>query len=377
MLIPLLNKISENFPTYSRNCVKNFLVLSLCILLKETINLNKLKGVVGGVLGTPDIQADSGYKRFIRIFDNYAFSRLWLDILSFVFKLISLEGDYLLLDGTSWKRGEKTYHYLTLCLIHKDVAIPIYWSNLKKLGVSNTKERISLITKAKKEFNLTTKILIADREYIGTEWFNSLIDNGLSFVIRLRKNAYKKAINQSEGKSYEALQAKVKRSKVATKALKKAFVLKGIPFYFVILKNPKNDPKEPFLYLITNLDLPAKAIGDIYSLRWKIEYCFKHLKTNGFQLEQINLKTESRCRLLMAITVFAYVISIQEGIKTYKNVPIKTYKDGSKEKQESLFRHGVNKIMAFCLSFTTFCTYFLTKIEQSKKRKISTIIKNV
>jgi hypothetical protein len=108
----LLNKISENFPTYSRNCVKNFLILSLCILLKETVNLNKLKGVVGGVLGTPDIQADSGYKRLIRIFDNYAFSRLWLDILSFVFKLLSLEGDYLLLDGTSWKRGEKIYHYL-------------------------------------------------------------------------------------------------------------------------------------------------------------------------------------------------------------------------------------------------------------------------
>lgn len=117
-----------------------------------------------------------------------------------------------------------------------------------------------------------------------------MIDNGLSFVVRLRKNAYKKAINQSKGKSYEALQAKVKRSKVATKALKKAFVLKGMQFYFVILKNPKNDPKEPFLYLITNLDLPARAIGDIYRLRWKIEYCFKHLKTNGFQLEQINLK---------------------------------------------------------------------------------------
>ena len=76
MLIPLLNKISKNFPNYSRNCVKNFLVVSLCILLKETLNLNKLKSVVGRVLGTPDIQADSGYKRLIRVFDNHAFSRL-------------------------------------------------------------------------------------------------------------------------------------------------------------------------------------------------------------------------------------------------------------------------------------------------------------
>lgn len=50
---------------------------------------------------------------------------------------------------------------------------------------------------------------------------------------------------------------------MATKALKKAFILNGVQFYFVILKNPKKDPKEPFLYLITNLDLAAKAIGDI------------------------------------------------------------------------------------------------------------------
>jgi hypothetical protein len=377
MLIPLLNKVSENFPNYSRSCIKNVLVLVLCLLLKETLNLNKLKGVVGGVLGTPDIQADSGYKRLIRIFDNHAFSRLWLDLLSFVFKLISLEGDYLLLDGTSWKRGEKIYHYLTLCLIHEGASIPIYWNNLNKLGVSNTKERISLIKKARKEFNIKNKTLIADREYIGTKWFKYLINNELNFAIRLRKKLYKKAINQSAGKSYEALEAKIKRSKVATKALKKAFVLDGMQLYFVILKNPKNDPKEPFLYLITNLDLPARAIGSIYSLRWKIECCFKHLKTNGFQLESINLKTESRTRLLMAITVFAYVISIHEGIKNYKNVPIKTYKDGSQEKQESLFRYGINKVVAFCLSFSTFCTYILKKIKQSKKRKISTIIKNV
>ena len=64
--------------------------------------------------------------------------------------------------------------------------------------------------------------MIADRE-----WFKYLIGNDLNFVIRLRKKLYKKAINQSVGKSYEALQAKVKRSKVATKAIKKAFILNG------------------------------------------------------------------------------------------------------------------------------------------------------
>ena len=66
-------------------------------------------------------------------------------------QLIGLEGNYyLLLEGISWKRGKKSYHYLIPCLIHQDIAIPIYWSNLNKLGVSNAKERILVIRKAKK-----------------------------------------------------------------------------------------------------------------------------------------------------------------------------------------------------------------------------------
>jgi hypothetical protein len=273
MLIPLLNKISENFPAYSRSCVKSFLVTSLCILLKETLNLNKLKGAVGGVLGTPTIQADSGYKRLIRLFDNYAFSRLWLDLLCFAFTLIELSGDYLLLDGTSWKRGKKKHHYLTLCLVHENVAIPIYWIDLNKLGISSTQERILIIKKALKTFDLKNRILIADREYASTKWLTFLKNNGLDFVVRLKKNAYKKSINRSKGKSYGTLETKVKRSKIATKAMKKAFILDGMTFYFIVVKNHKNDPKEPLLYLITSLDTyHAKALSDIYRIRWKIDH---------------------------------------------------------------------------------------------------------
>jgi transposase len=74
--------------------------------------------------------------------------------------------------------------------------------------------------------------------------------------------------------------------------------------YFIAYKNPKN---APVVYSITNLDKPAKSIALSYAGRWKIEHCFKHLKSNGFQLEEINLKHESRCRLLMAVTIMAYL----------------------------------------------------------------------
>jgi hypothetical protein len=79
----------------------------------------------------------------------------------------------------------------------------------------------------------------------------------------------------------------------------------------------------------------------------------------------------------MAITIFAYILSIHEGIKTYKRVPLKTYQDGSQEKQESVFRHGIDKVVVFCLSFATFCTYILAEKERQKKRKKTIIMKNV
>lgn len=41
MLTPLLGKISEYLPNHGKCCVKNILTLSLCVLIKETVNLNK------------------------------------------------------------------------------------------------------------------------------------------------------------------------------------------------------------------------------------------------------------------------------------------------------------------------------------------------
>ena len=37
---------------------------------------------------------------------------------------------YLILDGTQWKRGKKCVHLLTLCIVYRGIAIPIYWHQL-------------------------------------------------------------------------------------------------------------------------------------------------------------------------------------------------------------------------------------------------------
>lgn len=200
MLTPLLAKISEYLPNHGKSCVKNVLILSLCLLIKETVNLNKLKGTVGAVLGKSTTQADSNYKRLIRIFDRHSDSTLWMDLLVFVFTFLDLRGDYLILDGTSWRSGKTKFHFLTLCVVYQGVAIPILWRNLHKIGHSSTQERIGLVKEALLRFDLSYNVLIADREYIGVKWFKYLIDNEIDFIVRLKSGTYKDAIDQSAGR---------------------------------------------------------------------------------------------------------------------------------------------------------------------------------
>lgn len=101
------------------------------------------------------------------------------------------------------------------------------------------------------------------------------------------------------------------------------------------------------------------------------------MKTNGFSLEAMNLGTESRCQLLMAIVVFAYVLSIKEGLKTYRKVRIKVYPDGSQEREESVFRHGMNSLMRFCANLITFCRHLSSELRTNKMPIPIMILENV
>ena len=164
---------------------------------------------------------------------------------------------------------------------------------------------------------------------------------------------------------------------MASKILSKPFVLEEMLLNFVVLKNRKRDAEEPLVYLVTNLQEPARAIADKYGMRWKIEAFFKHMKTNGFSLEDMNLGTQTRCRLLMAIVVFSYVLSIKEGLKTYRKVRVKLYADGSEEMEESIFRRGINSLMRFCANLQTFCRHIFGKIGNNKMPVPILILENV
>jgi hypothetical protein len=186
--------------------------------VKETVNLNKLKNQVGVILGNTGRQPDSHYKRLTRFFneDFHQFS-IWKVVLQAVVKLLVKHlnrrggGKYLLLDATSWKLGSVRIQLLVLSILYQGVSIPIFWVNHSKKGHSNFDERKRFLQMATCLKGMT---LIADREYIGREWFTWLVEEiGLEWVIRVPIRDYQHEINQGR-KSYSALINKARAGKL-------------------------------------------------------------------------------------------------------------------------------------------------------------------
>jgi hypothetical protein len=83
--------------------------------------------------------------------------------------------------------------------------------------------------------------------------------------------------------------------------------------------------KDRFVYLLTNLD-DLDLAAQQYRLRWKIECCFKHLKSNGFCLENMNLKQEHQVQLLFGCVVLVYALAIKAGVIITAQKPVKILK---------------------------------------------------
>lgn len=371
MPLPLAAQFTQYFTSHSKTEVKNLLITAEAIFEAQTTNLNKVKDKVGQITRQTKTLPESNYKRLTRFFNTSDKRKLSKSLLCVCFCLLdkSQEPKYLTLDGTSWELGEKNIHLLTLAIVYGGVSIPIWWEELDKKGTSNFKERKKVIREASKFLNLSGLILLADREYIGRSWFNYLYNKGIEFIIRLKKNIYVEEINaaseQAAKKDYFQKARYSKLEKIATfqkyrrHGVLKRIKIKGKPYSFVVFKNPKTSATEPLIYFISSLKI-KQQITEAYPIRWTIECCFKHLKSNGFRLENINMKDTLKIMLMMAIVVFLYVLCICEGLKQLKTVKLsnrKKYKNGTIFLTISIFRKGLSLV---CLKFNnlnSFCLY--------------------
>lgn len=145
-------------------------------------------------------------------------------------------------------------------------------------------------------------------------------------------------------------------------------VLGNTTYTFVMIKNPKYDPKEPYIYFISDMQ-DAKAIASHYLKRWKIECCFKHLKSNGFNIEDINLKVDDKIELMMGVLAMVYILAVKEGLLSHKlkPIPLKKYKDGKIYLSISIFRMGLAIIQTLFMKINKLIEYIGNQLKVNDK----------
>ena len=361
----LQHKIAESHPEWKEHHVKNTLLMVLLLLSKRTVNLWKLKDSISSCLGNDQTDVRSHYQRIKRWFWEGGQTPIWLAMLQYSFRLLSNKSEWLIVDGTSWQRGGKTVHFLTLSVLYQGVSVPVWWVELGHLGQSSQWHRRLLLRTAAKILCLSGKCLVGDREYIGTDWFATLKEQGLDMVIRLRKTDYLSQIDR-RGRSVG------KMEKQAAGNLHRPFWKKveiaGQHYYFVLMAYGQRNGKPDYLRLLSTLP-PAKAVAG-YRIRYRIESMFKHLKSNGFDLEVINLKRDYKVRQMMALVVLSYTLAVVEGLTDFKK-KIRLKKHGFPEK--SVFRWGIAKWGKYLGSFKKFCRRAGTYLDKISKQENSLI----
>lgn len=351
----LLDEVKKIRPEWQRSLVKNTLLVVALLLEQKTVNLWKLKGSVGKLLGNTHADCRSHYQRLKRwLRAGEGDKGLWVGLLRASAGLLQKKAGCLILDGTSWKWGGRTYHFLTLSLLYQGVSVPVWWLDLGRLGNSSQWHRRLLLRLALRVLELRGKALLADREYVGQEWLGTLRQAGIEPVIRLRAGNYQEQVEQG-GRPLAKLESRA-RARVG-RVVWQRLRLEGGDYRYVLVAYRGRSGKVELLRLVTTL-APARAVK-LYGHRYRIESMFRHLKSNGFELESLHVQRPYKVQLMMAALVLAYTLSVVYGLQRYRRA-VRPKKHGSPEM--SLFRWGLdlwqNHLQSFTLFLAQLKTYF-------------------
>ncbi len=259
-----------------------------------------------------------------------------------------------------------------LSIVHKGIAIPLYWDLLDKKGNSNTKERTDLLKKFINNFGADKiEYVLADREFIGEQWFQWMTnkERNIKFCIRIRKNT---KVIDSKGNS---VQIHTLLDDVKQEVFQLPYLVKVHGCYVRIFAT-RNANGE--LMIVATNDLKQLNTIELYKKRWQIEVLFSCFKGRGFNLEETHLTDQNKIKKLLAVISLAFCWCYKMGIKENNVKPIKRKKHGRLSK--SLLRLGLdyfhkalNKIRFNRLEYLT---YLLSYIDVKLKPMTWNMVQN-
>jgi hypothetical protein len=266
----------------------------LVALIKvRTVNLVDLACAFGGMA-----KQESRYKRIKRFFNAFTidFSAIAYWVVS-VFGLLN-SALYLSMDRTNWRWGKSDINILMLSIVYKGIALPIFWNLLPKRGNSDTEERITLIKRFIDQFGKKMIAgILADREFIGKDWFKWLLREEISFAIRIRNNT---VTTNSRGLEVDINTLFYDLKEGETRVLQDKRKVWRQKVYLSALRLTDGE------LLIVATDTLMDNPFSLYGKRWEIETLFGCFKTKGFNFEDTHITQLDRIEKLIALLTVAF-----------------------------------------------------------------------
>lgn len=326
----------------------NLLIISL--IRNRTVSYSK------NAVSLNDKVICSNLRRIQRFFADFIID---FDVIArLLMAIIPIKGPFQLsLDRTNWQFAGVNFNILCLTIVADGVGLPILWTMLDKRGNSNQEERKLLIIRYIRLFGLDSiECIIADREFIGQQWFEFLINNPVKFYVRIRENL----TVVKKGQELKVFWFFNNLALNTTRQLDKPILI-GEQWVYLTGMKIINRKKQIEFVIVATYQADIKTM-QVYAKRWSIECFFKAIKTAGFNIEDTHLTDQKRLEKLFAVVAiaFVWVYLIGEYRNQRKIIPILIHQ----RRAFSVFRYGldeINKALLFDSQLVTIYKNLLTR----------------
>lgn len=302
------------------------------ILLARTLNLSRIAAT--SLTGSTH---EASYKRFIR-----CVSELSIDFKLFIQLLFAISPNgkgkmTLIIDRTSWSRGAVEYNILFVAVLFKDRCLPVIFMPLEKgAGGSSTLERIKLFETLMQSIPVhRMQVIMGDKEFGNLAFIKYLNEKQIPYCIRLKDGHYFR-IQTSEETPISITRYADDLKPNQTMRLKHIWL--GIEEKISICITIKRLESGQLLTLVHSPEL--KVPKKIYKKRWSIERLFLGFKSQGFNLECLNVRSIEKIINVLILMSLAYALVIYHTFgKNQARIVIK--KHGYKA--QSYHKIGLNR----------------------------------